>query len=379
MLLEKYEQRRIVLSQLHCSRKRKAGQHLKLEDRKILEYLYNQNLKRSKKEKLTQKELAKQLGWSEATLSREIKRGLVEQKASDLTTYMAYSSYVAQSNIQRNWENKGPDLKIGKDYKLCETIESMLLGEEMETMNRLRYSPEAIVMYFDKEGWPTGTRLCAKTIYNYVKKDIFQQVTMIDLPRKGVKAKRRKQRVAKRLLPPDKKRINQRPKASMLRQERGHWEMDCIESVKLDRTSLLTLVDRHSRETLIFKLRRQSQEAVLRKLNGLEREMGSKRFRETFKSITVDNGAEFLNWASMEESVLTKRKRTEIYYANAYSSWERGSNENLNGFIRYFIPKGMELNKISTSEIKRLEEFINKYPRKILGGSSAENFHQAAA
>ncbi|HHU52871.1 MAG TPA: helix-turn-helix domain-containing protein [Clostridiaceae bacterium] len=77
------------MSQLYCIRKRKSGQHLDLEDRKILEYLYNQNLKRSKKELLTQKALAKQLSWSEATLSRELKRGLVDQQASDLTTYKA--------------------------------------------------------------------------------------------------------------------------------------------------------------------------------------------------------------------------------------------------------------------------------------------------
>lgn len=68
---------------LHCSRKRKSGQHLGLEDRKISEYLYHQNLKRSQKERYTQKELASQLGWSAATLSRELKRGMVKQQASD--------------------------------------------------------------------------------------------------------------------------------------------------------------------------------------------------------------------------------------------------------------------------------------------------------
>jgi IS30 family transposase len=379
MLLEKYEQRRIVLSQIHCIRKRKPGQHLKLADRKTLEYLYNQNLKRSKKERLTQKELAKQLGWSEATLSREIRRGLVKQKSSDLTTYETYSSYVAQSNIQQNWERKGPEFKIGNDHKLCSEIERLLLGEEMPNINRLRYSPEAIIMHFEKKGWPTATRICARTIYNYVEQEVFLNVTRKDLPRKGARIKRRYRRIEKRLSPPDKKRIDHRPEASELRKERGHWEMDCIESIKSDYTCLLTLVDRYSRECLIFKLRRQSQESVLRKFNGLERKMGRKAFREKFKSITVDNGSEFLDWKNMEQSVLSKGKRTEIYYARAYSSWERGSNENLNGFIRYFIPKGTKLKSISASEIKQLEEFINKYPRKILGGCSAESFHQAAA
>jgi len=370
---------RIVLSQLHCIIKRSPGQHLKLKDREILEYLYNENLKRANKDRLTQKEIAKQLGWSEATLSRELKRGLVEQKRSNLETYMVYSSYAAHIKIQDGWSNKGPALKIRKDRKLCEQIEKMLIGEEMPNMKRLRYSPEAIVMHFNEKGWPTETRLCGRTIYNYVEKDIFLSVTMKDLPRKGAKSKRKNRQVEKRLSPPGRKRIDERPLGSTLRIETGHWEMDCIESLKSDPTCLLTLVDRHSRKCRIFKMRRQTQKAVLRKINGLERKMGSRVFKENFKSITVDNGSEFLDWKSLEESALTKSERTEIYYARAYAAWERGSNENLNGFIRYFIPKGTKLKDITTEEIKKLEEFINNYPRKILGGRSAENFHSSAA
>lgn len=78
---------------------------------------------------------------------------------------------------------------------------------------------------------------------------------------------------------------------------------------------------------------RQSQEAVQRRLNGLERKLESRNFREKFKSITVDNGTEFLDSHRLETSVYGEEKRTEIYYANAYSAWERGSNENLYSFI----------------------------------------------
>ena len=367
------------MSQLHCISKRKPGQHLKLKDRQVLEYLYNENLKRSRKNRLTQKELARQLGWSEATLSRELKRGSVKQLSSDLTTYTAYSSHIAHSKARRNWTNKGPGLKIGKDRKLCEEIENMLLGEEMPNMKRLRYSPEAIVMYFHEKGWPTETRLCGRTIYHYVEKGVFLNVTMKDLPRKGAKPGRRNRQIGKRLPSPYRKRIDQRPEECARRSEPGHWEMDCIESVKSDPTCLLTLVDRHSRKCRIFKMRRQTQKAVLRKMNSLERKMGSTAFRKKFKSITVDNGSEFLDWKSLEQSALTKSGRTEIYYARAYAAWERGSNENLNGFIRYFIPKGTKLKDITAEEIKKLEEFINNYPRKILGGSSAENFQPFAA
>lgn len=367
------------MSQLHCNKKRRAGQHLTFEDRKVLEYVYNQNLKRARKERKTQKELAEDLGWSASTLCRELKRGSVQQLSPSLEKYQAYSAVVAQSCVQKSWSNKGPQLKIGKDHELASKIEAMLLGKKMETMAPLKYSPTAIVMHFDRQGWPTDTRLCARTIYHYIEQGVFLNVTRQDLPRKGTKSRRRYRRIEKRLRASDYKRIEDRPEAANERTEPGHWEMDCIESVKSDKTCLLTLVDRNSRESYIFKLGSQTQEAVVRKLNGLERKLGAEGFRKRFKTITVDNGVEFQDWQALEKSVLRKGSRTQLYFATAYSSWERGSGENLNGFIRYFIPKGTELKQVRRKEIKELEDFINQYPREILDGLCAQEMHQAAA
>lgn len=302
----------------------------------MLEYLCDQNRRRKKSEKWSQKEIAKMLGWSESTLSRELKRGAVEQiDGKDYRRYIGYSAYVAQCSIKKGWENKGCGIKLENDAILARTLEKMLVGEKVEGLE--------------------------------------------DLPRKGKKAKKKQRRLEKKQRGPDCKRINDRPKACEDREEKGHWEMDCIESGRGDTSCLLTLVERYTRECLIFKIRRQTQDAVLRKINGLERKLGSKAFKEKFKSITVDNGSEFLNWKKLEQSVYEKGKRTEIYYAHAYASWERGSNENLNGFIRYFIPKGTKIGAINSKAIKALERFINEYPRKILNGECAKFFHQAAA
>jgi IS30 family transposase len=79
----------------------------------------------------------------------------------------------------------------------------------------------------------------------------------------------------------------------------------------------------------------------------------------------------------IEKSIYTEKKRTVAYYAHPYSSWERGSNENVNKMIRRFIPKGMNISKYSDREVKRIEDWINNYPRKILGYKSAKEAYES--
>ncbi len=153
--------------------------------------------------------------------------------------------------------------------------------------------------------------------------------------------------------------------------------MDCIESGRgKGRACLLVLVERMSRETLIYKMRAQTQKEVQRILNRLERKIGFKRFYEVFKSITVDNGSEFLDWRSLEKSCISKGNvlRTQVYYCHPYHSWERGTNEQLNGHIRRFVPKGCAISEYSIKEIQDIEDWLNNYPRKVLSGKSATEF-----
>jgi IS30 family transposase len=100
--------------------------------------------------------------------------------------------------------------------------------------------------------------------------------------------------------------------------------------------------------------------------------MGRKRFARKFKSITVDNGSEFLGWEMLEKSCLkANTKRTAIYYCHPYSAWERGTNEQINGHIRRFIPKGSDISKYTNQQLKAIETWLNTYPRRILNGISA--------
>jgi IS30 family transposase len=98
-------------------------------------------------------------------------------------------------------------------------------------------------------------------------------------------------------------------------------------------------------------------------------------FSQVFKSITADNGTEFLDFTKMKEAA----NCDEIYYAHPYSSWERGSNENGNRILRRFIPKGTNLNSVTEEELQRYEDWVNNYPRRILNYKTAnEVFNEGA-
>lgn len=133
----------------------------------------------------------------------------------------------------------------------------------------------------------------------------------------------------------------------------------------------MTLTERKLRAEITQKIPFRTIEAVCSALDQRERKLGSKKFKKLFKSITGDCGSEFMDYEKLEcsyrggGSVLTA-----FYYAHPWSS-ERGSNEQANGMIRRFFPKGTDLSKVSKKEIKKVQNWTNNYPRKILGGLTA--------
>ena len=92
----------------------------------------------------------------------------------------------------------------------------------------------------------------------------------------------------------------------------------------------------------------------------------------------MDNGSEFLDWRNLERSSVSKRNvlRTQIYYCHPYHSWERGTNEQVNGHLRRFIPKGCAISDYSTERILAIQDWLNNYPRKILDGRSANEIFE---
>jgi IS30 family transposase len=151
--------------------------------------------------------------------------------------------------------------------------------------------------------------------------------------------------------------IDNRPQHIALRNEVGHWEGDLVIG-KNHKSAIGTIVERKTRFTLIIKL--ESKKAgevanefskILNKLNPIYK-----------KSMTYDNGIEMAR-----HEIITKNTGIKIYFAHPYSSWERGTNENTNGLIRRYLPKGTNFNEIHINQLQIIQEKLNNRPRKIIG------------
>ena len=118
---------------------------------------------------------------------------------------------------------------------------------------------------------------------------------------------------------------------------------------------------------MIFKLPNKKAATIRKVFDDLERK--SPDFYQKFKSVTTDNGSEFLEYDLLRKSVLGGT-RFNVYYCHSYAAWEKGSNENHNRMIRRFFPKGTDFGKISQKQISDLQDWMNHYPRKILNWKS---------
>ena len=338
---------------------RKKHKHIMEKDRYTIERMLNvgQPLRT----------IASVIGCTQKTLEREIERGTWQRLNGESYEYEeVYSWDVAQRKHEENGRNKGRYSKINDMPELRVFLE--------EQIKKHKYSPEAALLKAKAEGY--SVEISVKTLYNAIDSgeiDVERQ----DLLRKGGwKQDKTKPRKASNNLKGES--IDERPEEANLRSEYGHWEIDLVVSGKGGKGALLTLTERMTRQEIIIRLPDKTQRAVKRALDRLERRFGS-RFKMKFKTITADNGGEFLDFDSLEKSCRSDARRFKMYFAHPYSSWERGSNENANGIIRRFFPKGTDFSKVSIASIQSVEDWMNDYPRRILGGISANLAAKAAA
>lgn len=336
------------MSHLDYTPKSKKGQHLSYEERQKIEILLKAGHK--------SEEIGKLLGGrSKRTIQREIALGKVKLLNSDLTYRTEYSADAAQNKRNYNNTAKGPRLKLGANFKLIEFIENKIIKD--------KYSPAAALAEARKKGYEVN--FCVKTLYNYIDEGLFVKLTNDDLPIKKIGNKRPYHHVRTAYTQKGKS-IEERPEEAENKEIFGHWELDTVVGKLKTKSALMVMTERSKGIEIIRKIESKSQECIVRELDKLERKLGTKKFRETFKTITCDNGCENLDFKGMEKSVLTNIPRTQVFYAHPYSAWERGANECANKLIRRFIPKGTDISKHSKKFIRYIQHWMNHYPRKKL-------------
>jgi IS30 family transposase len=285
---------------------------------------------------LTQAEIARELGRHRSTIGRELKRNCAPYDGGYRSARAHQRAHARRYRSRRNRQ-------FG--------VEEM---ERVESLLAEKWSPEQIA------GYLLRTRELAishETIYRHIWRD-WRQGGSLHTHLRGARKQRRKRygRYDSRGRLAGKRMIGERPAVVERRQQSGHWEIDTMmgESLGASRACILTLVERKSGYVLIGKLtERTAAEAnrVLRKL--LRRHPGRVR------TITADNGTEF-HWYEEIEA----QHPVKFYFATPHHSWERGTNENTNGLIRQYLPKGQSMAGLTQSQCDRIAAHLNHRPRK---------------
>ncbi len=312
--------------------------HLSIEEReKIQELIWQKKSIRS---------ISEVLGRSTSSIAREIKKN----KASN----NMYTPRLANERALKKRKCRGRTLRLKSMFIRRYVIDHLKKGYSPEQIaGRLEFehhesiSHEAIYQYIysqaDRQGWGQMKK-AYHDLRPYLKRRHKRRIA---------KGMRRCQRIFK----PMGISIEQRPKEVEKRKIIGHWEGDSVVSKK-SKYGLNTLVERKTGLVFITRIddgtAKETTNAVIERFKYLPEE-----YRRT---LTLDNGKENFGYKEMQDQL-----HISCYFAHPYSSWERGTNENTNGLIRWYFPKGTDFETISKEDIQRVEMALNNRPRKRLG------------
>ncbi|CDN30441.1 hypothetical protein BN938_1843 [Mucinivorans hirudinis] len=283
-----------------------------------------------------QKEIAETIGVSKSTISRELRRNCDKRSGK-------YVMDLAQ--------RKADERKKSKRHKQTFTLK---MQKRVKRMLKIGFSPEQI----------TGRcRLLGKemvsheTIYKWIWADKLSGGELYKLLRRqGRKYAKRGSKNAGRGFIPNRIDIDQRPAVVELKERFGDLEIDTIIG-KNHKGAILTINDRATSRVWIRKLSGKEATPLAEKTTS-----ALKKVKELIHTMTADNGKEF---AKHEE--IAQKLELNFYFCKPYHSWERGANENTNGLIRQYIPKGTDFSEITDKQIKWIENKLNNRPRKRLG------------
>ncbi len=350
------------MGQEDSSRKGRGGKHFTYEQRVRMDALIRVKWPHGKKVNFA--ELGRLMGKSRATVRREYARGGVANKDSQERWFNAYSAEAGQQDANARGQDKGPRMRLTN--QIAARFEALVVGEHLSP-----YAARAVMVREGLGGVP-----CVRSLYYAVASGLLG-ITRKSLPYKR-EGKGKAATCGKRMAYTNRagKSIADRPPEAEGRLEYGHWEIDTVVGCAGGSPfCLLVLTERMTRRQIITRLPDRTQKSVIRALDRLERRHDN--IFATMKSLTCDNGCEFLDSTSIERSALRRgTSRTNLYFAHAYSAFERGSNENANRIIRRFIPKGSDIGDFSRRQIQAIEDWMNNLPRESLGGKTAAEAQQ---
>lgn len=279
----------------------------------------------------SQTEMAAEIGVHKSTISRELKRN---------TGGRGYRPKQAQNLSQARRHKARPTI----------TAETWQLVEQKLKMD---WSPEQI------SGWLLTKRsiqISHEWIYQYVYADHRTGGELHKHLRSQKKRRKRLRGRDRRGQLPDRRSIDERPEIVQERSRIGDWEVDTIIG-KGHQQAIVTLTERKSRFALLGKVPKRSAELVTQTVIQLLRP-----FQDKSQTMTGDNGKEFAGHKKVAEAL-----DLDFYFAHPYASWERGSNENMNGLVRQYLPKKTDFSQVSSSDLLWIMDRLNLRPRKCLG------------
>lgn len=291
------------------------------------------------KAKKSLRDIAKEINVAPSTVSREIKRNL------GLKGYRPQQAHKKAENRQQNIP------KFTRFNAQLKLIVSNYLNLDL--------SPEQIQGRLKKKGKKS---VSPKTIYQYVVADKVEGGTLYThLRGKGSKRKKNGSKDSRGQII-DKVSIDERPSVVDENTEFGHWEIDLVVGSH-HKGFLVTVVERITKASLIGHSERKDAKSIAAELVRI-----LKPYKDCVKTITADNGKEFAG-----HKKVAKELEADYYFAHPYSSWERGLNENTNGLIRQYFPKGTDLRKVSQEELDFVMKRLNNRPRKTLNFETPEH------
>lgn len=286
---------------------------------------------------LSLRKIAKHLNRNVSTISREVKRNSTNGK---------YLAHIACENYAKNRKNCGAKGK-SSNPTLIKYIEDGL---------EKTWSPEQIagrlrLDYQDDKSMKIGF----KTIYRWLYQKIIAKGNVNRLRRKGKSLKPKETRGKFNI----GKSIKDRPKEVRKRETIGHWELDTVVSSRgKSKACLSTFVERKSRFLIAQVMENRKSSTFNFHCFTAFKDIPT----NLIKTFTVDRGKEFAGYVDIENTL-----NIYVYFADAYASWQRGTNENTNGLLREFYPKKFDFSSINQKELDNIVTIINNRPRKCLG------------